>query len=414
MDNVNYQQNLNVNLSRPQVENPAQRAKPQKRKLFYIAPLIAVTLTAVLLTILYFINKSKAMPTSSINNKNISLETSIELTSKPSDWPTFVNLQAGYTLKYPRELSIREMHSAGGYIPFVTNDVAFEMRTSKPQISIVASVNKDTNVKTLSDWVRNHSGSKIRSEQRYFDTVENLKQSKVGGFDAVDFIEKSKFCFEGPCSETLTRWLIVNKNDSLLGLSCDSCPKAVDSIWNEMANSLVIFTSNNPSMVISGTSKFTHAGISVEYPNGWFYKIASNQEFILSSFNTEGFYTGSYLGGIEIYVERCRSPISECLASKGIRGSSLSDQSVIDFFGGIAEKIDTPTMEGIIYGKMDPETYNSGSNPYFAIINNRNTGKPVHLFTQLSLYRGSFELKKRNAEYYYPALKKIVQSIEIL
>lgn len=413
MDNVNYQQSPVITPPQPQIENPVQEVKPNKRKTLFLVSLIVVGLAVTLSTVIYFIIKPKILSTTPINNKSTLLETSVQLTSQPTDWPTFVNLQAGYTLKYPRELIIREMHPESGYIPFVTNDVAFEMRTSTPQIGIVTSVIKDADVSSLTDWVKEHSG-KTSSEDRYFETVENLRQTSINGSKAVTFIERSKFCFEGPCSETLTRWLIVNKDNSLLGLSCNSCPKAVDSIWNEMANSLAIFTSNNPSMVISGASKFTHAGISVEYPNGWFYKIASDQHFILSSFNTEGFYTGSYLGGIEIYVERCRSSISECLASKGIRGSSLSDQSVIDFLGGIAEKIDTPTMEGIIYGKMDPEAYRNRSSPDFVILTNKTNGKPVWLHTALSLYGGSFELNKRIVEYYYPALKKIVQSIEIL
>lgn len=414
MNSNNFQQTPLATPPQSQVESLVQDVKPKKRKIIILASVVVVGLAGILFTVFYLFLRPESKPGPIINDNKTQLETSVELVSNHTDWPTFVNLQAGYTLKYPRELLIREMHSSGGYIPFVTNDVAFELRASKPMVGIVASVNKDANVQSLTDWIKNHSGKKVRSEERYFETVENLRKSKVGSYDAVDFIERSKFCFEGPCSETLTRWLVVNKDNSLLGLSCSSCPKGVELIWNEMANSLVIINNHSPAIAVSKTSKYSYAGISINYPSDWFIEPKENY-FSLSSFNKEGFSTGSYLYGIEVSMGKCGyASLLDCMRNKLFQGTNKTEQELADAFGGVVEKIDTLLIEGYIYGQMKPETYRERSTPLAAFLISKKNKQTVWMFTELSLYMGSFELNKRLVDYYYPAIKEVVNSVEVL
>lgn len=411
MDNNNFQFKQNPVITSPQsqLKRSLHNVRSKKRIVIMVRFLLVMGLIiGVLFTFFYFILRIKLLlPQLVIGNKN-SLETSVALTSNPIDWPTYVNLQVGYALKYPRELLIREIFPEAGYIPFVDNDVAFEIKASKPEISILVSVIKDTNIQSLVDWVKRHSGSKVSSEERYFKAIKNLKQSKLGNSDAIEFIESKKLCLES-CVETLTRRLIIKKEHSLIGFSCSSCPKNVDFIWKEMANSLVTINNNNPTISVSKTTKYTHADISISYPSGWFVE-DKELYFILSSFNKKG----SYLYGIEIFIERCGyNSILDCMRSQLFHGANMTKQEVIDVFGGIVEKIDTPLIEGYIFGQMKPEIYKKRNEPMSAFLISKKNSKVVSMSIYLSLYGGSFELKKRIVDYYYPAIKNIILSLEI-
>lgn len=236
----------------------------------------------------------------------------------------------------------------------------------------------------------------------------------MDGVPGEEFFIKVNNCYDGECHISITRGFAIVKGTALIILSCQTCPKNVDLIWKEMISSFEQITQGGQMTVSREIESVSHAGIHVEYPNGWFFKPLSTQHFTISSFNTDQNYTGNYKGGLTIYIARCRSTLEECIPSVGLRGTDLLDQNLVDSLGGVVESVDSQTMKGVIYGQMDPIKYQLRSNPHNAFLVSKKDGTPISLHTELSLYADSFELTNRTDSYYYPVLKMIVKSMRML
>jgi len=323
------------------------------------------------------------------------------LSSDPLDWPIYVNFQKGYRVGYPRELIIRELSTA---------DVEFDLPGTSYQAIIHMAVIQDSTVSSLEKWVRENYSYKVSIGESH---IENLRKLTIQNLPAVEFFSKSKICFEECTSESFRHHLVVKKDIILISFSCEKCPSNIESIWHQMVGSFQPI-SNNYIQPFTGTESQAYSNIALMYPKEWFYKPITPEFFMISSFNTEGFFTGSYKGGISIDVARCNLTFAECIKDIGIKGTDLLDQDLIQSLGGVVETIDTPTMKGIIYGQMDPIKYQARSTLHTIIMVNKQNGTTVILNASLSLFGGHFELIKRIDSYYYPTLKMIAQNLQIL
>ena len=336
------------------------------------------------------------------------LNSDIELNADSSTWPDFVNLKKEYVIKYPRELSLRQNTYA--YSSEFYPDVSFNLTDNAYDMKIYAIVIKDENPNSLSDWVNKHSNT-LSYGGDYFEKIESINQSMVGGLNAVNFIENKQWCFEGSCSKTQNYWVIVNKKNSILGLSCTSCPKNLNSIFDNMVNSFD--TINGIANASSeDLNKYEFKSIKINYPKNWFIR-DEGSALSLRSYDYKTFYSGTYDYGFDLRIGDCEySSILECMQNQISGGKNKTQEELINEVGGLIEEINIPSLEGYICGKMDADSYNKRSNVFTAYIKSKDTQQIIWVWGDKSLYLGDFNINKRIADYYYPYFKLIITNIE--